>query len=255
MLGRHALGPIILRGSDIFNYYSNNNEIPIYHTISVVPALIKIRHLPIFRQKLLPEIGSIPSLVYKGRDFDFQGVRNYQLGDEVRSINWRVTAKFNQLATNEYALVQSARVFIIFDQTAFFIVGGLISIILIVMVNGKAEKFIQMEITETVRRAGEQERGFLRRNNLDLIFFIVGFGTLVLVLLQELGISFDLGVATILLALLGPFLFWIGGAAVVARLAVWIPSKTDPIVKRIGFLKDVSILIKGNRKWKLSKLI
>lgn len=136
--------------------------------------------------------------------------------------------------------------FIIFDQTAFFVVGGLIVIILIVMVNGKAQEFIQMEITETVRRTEEQEQGFLRRNNLDVIFFVVGFGTLVLVLLMELGISINLGPAAILLALLGPFLFWIGGAAVVARLAVWIPSKTDPIVRRIGFLKDVSILIRGN---------
>jgi ABC-type lipoprotein release transport system permease subunit len=32
----------------------------------------------------------------------------------------------------------------------------------------------------------------------------------------------------------------------VARIAIWIPSKTDPIIKRISFLKDVSILIKGN---------
>ena len=136
--------------------------------------------------------------------------------------------------------------FIIFDQTAFFVVGGLIVIILIVMVNGKAQEFIQMEITETVRRTDEKEQGFLRRNNLDIVFFAVGFGTLVLVILDESGISINLGPAVILLALLGPFLFWIGGAAVVARLAVWIPSKTDPLVRRIGFLKDVSILIKGN---------
>ncbi|MHA2246345.1 MAG: FtsX-like permease family protein [Candidatus Hodarchaeales archaeon] len=136
--------------------------------------------------------------------------------------------------------------FIIFDQTAFFVVGGLIVIILIVMVNGKAQEFIQMEITETVRRTDKEKQGFLRRNNLDIIFFIVGFGTLVLVILTELGVSINLGPAIILLALLGPFLFWIGGAAVVARLAIWIPSKTDPLVRRIGFLKDISILIKGN---------
>ncbi len=55
--------------------------------------------------------------MYKGRDFDFQGVREYQLGDEVRAINWRVTAKFNVLASNEYALDQAAKILIIFDHT------------------------------------------------------------------------------------------------------------------------------------------
>ena len=35
----------------------------------------------------------------------------------MRAINWRVTAKFNQLSTNEYALDQTARIFVIFDHT------------------------------------------------------------------------------------------------------------------------------------------
>jgi uncharacterized protein (DUF58 family) len=106
-----------LRASDIFHLYSTYREISVLSLVTVVPVLIKIRNLPVFRHKLLPETGSIPSLVYKGRDFDFQGVRDYQLGDEFRAINWRVTAKFNRLATNEYSLDQAARVFIIFDHT------------------------------------------------------------------------------------------------------------------------------------------
>ena len=115
--GRHSIGPVRLRASDVFHLYSNYREIQVLSLVTVVPALIKIRHLPVFRHRLLPETGSIPSLVYKGRDFDFQGVRDYQLGDEIRTINWRVTAKFNKLATNEYSLDQAARVYIIFDHT------------------------------------------------------------------------------------------------------------------------------------------
>ncbi|MHA2053292.1 MAG: DUF58 domain-containing protein [Candidatus Hodarchaeales archaeon] len=115
--GRHKIGPIYLRASDIFHYYHSFKEIRSFNPISVVPSLIKIRHLPVYRQRLLPESGSVPSLIYKGRDFDFQGVREYQLGDEVRSINWRVTAKYNDLATNEYALDQAAKILIIFDHT------------------------------------------------------------------------------------------------------------------------------------------
>ncbi|MHA1978755.1 MAG: FtsX-like permease family protein [Candidatus Hodarchaeales archaeon] len=137
--------------------------------------------------------------------------------------------------------------FFVLDQTALFVVGGLIVIILIVMVNGKANKFIEMEISETVRRTDELEKGnFLRRNNLDIVFFILGLVSLLLTLLPKFGVSIPLGPVGPILAIVGPILFWIGGAAVVARIAIWIPSKTDPIIKRIGFLKDVSILIKGN---------
>jgi ABC-type lipoprotein release transport system permease subunit len=140
------------------------------------------------------------------------------------------------------------RLLIDIDQVTLFVVGGFIVIILILMVNGKANTFISMEITETVRRVDETKReGFLRRNNLDIIFFGIGLFVLILVFLQEYGVNIpDLGPMVLILGLLGPPFFWIGGAAVVARLAIWLPSKTDPIVKRIGFLKDVSVLIKGN---------
>jgi ABC-type lipoprotein release transport system permease subunit len=137
--------------------------------------------------------------------------------------------------------------FIVFDQTALIVVGGLIVLILIIMVNGKANKFIEMEISETVRRTDVSEQGnFLRRTNLDRVFFGLGSVSLLLIYLSEFGFSVSLGPLGPILAIIGPILFWIGGAAVVARLAVWVPSKTDPIIKRIGFLKDVSILIKGN---------
>jgi uncharacterized protein (DUF58 family) len=115
--GRNDLGPVLVRGSDFFHFNSEFMEYPVYSSFDVVPSLIKLKYLPIYRHRLLPEIGYIPSLIYKGSDFDFQGVRDYQEGDEVRAINWRVTAKFNKLATNEYSLDQSARLFVIFDHT------------------------------------------------------------------------------------------------------------------------------------------
>jgi ABC-type antimicrobial peptide transport system permease subunit len=137
--------------------------------------------------------------------------------------------------------------FFYFDQTAFFIVGGLIVIILFLMVNGKSNTFIEMEIVESVRRTEETKKpNFLRRNNLDVVFFAIGLLVLIIVFLSEFGIAVSFGPFGIFLALLGPPFFWIGGAAVVARIAVWLPPKLDPIVKKIGFLKDVSILIKGN---------
>ncbi|MHA2243538.1 MAG: DUF58 domain-containing protein [Candidatus Hodarchaeales archaeon] len=115
--GRYSLGPVIVRGSDFFYFSSKVMKYSVYSSFDVVPTLMKLKTLPIHRYRLLPLTGYIPSLIYKGRDFDFQGVRDYKEGDEVRAINWRVTAKFNRLATNEYALDQSARLFIIFDHT------------------------------------------------------------------------------------------------------------------------------------------
>lgn len=115
--GRYTVGPVILKGSDILRFRTDIKEVQLITSFAVVPSLIKFRNLPIFRENLLPESGNIPSKLYKGRDFDFQGVREYYQNDELRAINWRVTAKFNKLHTNEYAFDQAARIFIIFDHT------------------------------------------------------------------------------------------------------------------------------------------
>lgn len=115
--GRFNIGPVLVRGADFFNFHSESIEYSVFSPFDVVPSLIKLKFLPMSRERLLPETGHIPSLIYKGRDFDFQGVRDHQEADELRTINWRVTAKFNKLATNEFALDQSARVFVLFDHT------------------------------------------------------------------------------------------------------------------------------------------
>ncbi|MHA1968338.1 MAG: DUF58 domain-containing protein [Candidatus Hodarchaeales archaeon] len=115
--GRFALGPVLVKTSDIFHFHSEIKQYPVISSFSVVPSLLKFRNLPIVQDNLLPESGNIPSRLYKGRDFDFQGVRAYSQNDELRTINWRITAKFDELHTNEYAFDQAARIFVIFDHT------------------------------------------------------------------------------------------------------------------------------------------
>ncbi len=116
--GRYAIGPLFLKGSDLFDKKSNYRKISSVQLVTCVPDFVKLQTLPISRDKLLPLGGSIPSRIYKGRDFDFQGVRPYQPNDELRSINWRVTAKYNTLATNEYALNQQSHIIIILDHSS-----------------------------------------------------------------------------------------------------------------------------------------
>ncbi|MHA1973346.1 MAG: FtsX-like permease family protein, partial [Candidatus Hodarchaeales archaeon] len=146
----------------------------------------------------------------------------------------------------EYAIKELPE-FFVFDEVAFYVVGGFIILILFFMTNGKINNFIQMEVIESVRRTETKKQNFLRRNNLDLIFFGIGILVLTLVLADELfGYHVDLGFVGGLLALLGPPMFWIGGAATVARVASWLPSKSDAFVKKLGFMKDIAILVKGN---------
>lgn len=137
--------------------------------------------------------------------------------------------------------------FLIFDRTTFFMVGGMIFLILYFMSNGKSNKFIDMEISETVRRVDDvKKEGWLRSTRLDIVLFAIGLLSLGIDIgnrFFDMGI--DLGIIQILLSIMGPFAFWIGGASFISILALWVPSKLDSLIKRVSFLKDVNILVKS----------
>ncbi|MFW9930020.1 MAG: FtsX-like permease family protein, partial [Candidatus Thorarchaeota archaeon] len=160
---------------------------------------------------------------------------------------WAIgTAKGFLSWNTDYAISQIPD-FLIYDQTAFIIVGGFVVLFLIYMVNSKSNTFIQMEISETVRESVEEHKGgWLKRNNFDLLFFIIGLIALFFALSSYYGFGFNFGIIQTIIEFLGPILFWIGGGALVARLAVWLPSRTDSLIKRLGFSKDIAIFIKAN---------
>ena len=65
--------------------------------------LRKVRQIEIRSNRLVSEAlaGSYHS-AFKGQGIDFEEVREYQAGDEVRSIDWNVTAKMNAPFVKQY---------------------------------------------------------------------------------------------------------------------------------------------------------
>ena len=58
--------------------------------------------------------GETPSL-FKTKGMDFSEVRSYQAGDDIRQIDWRVTAKYGKPFTKLYVEEKEQRVFFLLD--------------------------------------------------------------------------------------------------------------------------------------------
>jgi len=78
--------------------------------------LKKIRHLEIKTKGLTRHIfsGQYHS-AFKGRGMAFSEVRNYQIGDEVRTIDWNVTARFNDPYVKVFEEERELTVMLIID--------------------------------------------------------------------------------------------------------------------------------------------
>jgi len=88
--------------------------------LSEIKDLLKrIRELEIKTKGLVDGMmaGSYKSKI-RGRGIEFSEVREYVLGDDVRHIDWNVTARTNKLHVKEFVEERDLRVYVIFDNSA-----------------------------------------------------------------------------------------------------------------------------------------
>ncbi len=78
--------------------------------------LRKIKHIEIYTKRLLKGtlIGDSRS-AQKGTGFEFDQIREYQVGDDVRSIDWNASARMNSLLVKQYIEERSRTIFLVVD--------------------------------------------------------------------------------------------------------------------------------------------
>lgn len=65
--------------------------------------------------------------VFKGQGIEFSDIREYKPGDDIRSIDWKVTARFNQPFIKEFIEERDLRVYFAFDMSASGVFGTSVS--------------------------------------------------------------------------------------------------------------------------------
>ncbi len=86
--------------------------------------LDKVRRIQILTSRMVTDVmsGHYES-VFKGRGMEFSEVRPYQVGDDVRAIDWNVTARTGSPHIKEYVEERELTVMILFDASTSLDVG------------------------------------------------------------------------------------------------------------------------------------
>ena len=82
-------------------------------------TLRRIRRIELYTRRLVNEsfAGAYHS-VFKGRGMAFDAVRPYQPGDDVRDIDWNVTARANEAFVKRYREERELTVMLMLDSSA-----------------------------------------------------------------------------------------------------------------------------------------
>lgn len=82
--------------------------------VRVLPPFLSRRHLPARLARLREIDGNLPALV-RGQGSEFDSLREYVAGDDVRSIDWRATARRSEVVVRTWRPERDRRVVIVLD--------------------------------------------------------------------------------------------------------------------------------------------
>lgn len=101
-----AIGPLGLAG--------RQSSHPVPWTVRILPPFLSRKHLPSRLAKLRELDGMVPVLI-RGQGTEFDSLREYVVGDDVRSIDWRATARRNDVVVRTWRPERDRRVVIVVD--------------------------------------------------------------------------------------------------------------------------------------------
>ncbi|QZA07507.1 DUF58 domain-containing protein [Mycolicibacter heraklionensis] len=101
-----SIGPLGLAGRQ------RSRQVPGH--VRVLPPFLSRRHLPARLARLREVDGNLPALV-RGQGSEFDSLREYVVGDDVRSIDWRATARRSEVVVRTWRPERDRRVVIVLD--------------------------------------------------------------------------------------------------------------------------------------------
>jgi uncharacterized protein (DUF58 family) len=101
-----CIGPLGLAG--------RQRSIGVAGTVRVLPPFLSRKHLPARLARLREIDGMLPVLV-RGRGTEFDSLREYVVGDDVRSIDWRATARRSDVVVRTWRPERDRRVLVVLD--------------------------------------------------------------------------------------------------------------------------------------------
>lgn len=110
---RHA-GPVTVRTMGPLRLAGRQRSFAVPAQVRVLPEFASRKHLP-SRLRRLREIDGRTAVRLKGAGAEFDSMREYVIGDDVRSIDWRTSARRGDVVVKTFRPERDRRVLIVLD--------------------------------------------------------------------------------------------------------------------------------------------
>lgn len=112
--GRREADRVTIRAAGPLRLAGRQESRPVAGEVLVLPPFRSRRHLP-SRLALLREMDGRSAVMTRGQGTEFDSLREYVIGDDVRSIDWRATARSSDVVVRTWRPERDRRVVVVLD--------------------------------------------------------------------------------------------------------------------------------------------
>lgn len=115
--GEYFFEDVFFQISSLFNLAGRKIEIPAKQSFQVFPSILQMKkyELMVFQQQKVES--GIKKIRRLGNNSEFEQIRNYVQGDEIKRINWKATSRGRELMVNQYQEEKSQHIYCIVDKS------------------------------------------------------------------------------------------------------------------------------------------
>lgn len=115
--GEYMFGDVFILMRSVFFLASRRIELPLNQKIHVYPSVYQMKkyELLVFQQQKISS--GIKKIRRLGNNSEFEQIKTYVQGDELKTINWKATSRKNELMVNQYQEEKSQSVYFIIDKS------------------------------------------------------------------------------------------------------------------------------------------
>jgi uncharacterized protein (DUF58 family) len=114
--GEYAFGNIILYIKSMLGLLKNRHIIEASQTVPVYPSFMQMRKYELLSQTTIQSEQGNKRMRKLGHSMEFDNIKEYVRGDDIRTINWKATARKASLMVNNYTDERSQQVYCIIDK-------------------------------------------------------------------------------------------------------------------------------------------
>ncbi|MFT4661589.1 MAG: hypothetical protein ACI8XB_001867 [Patiriisocius sp.] len=109
--GEYAFGDIVLYAQSFLSIFKRRITLSSAKVVNVYPSIMQMKSFELIAFSRVATMSGVKKLRRIGASYEFEKIKSYVQGDDIRHINWKATGKRSQLMVNLFEIERSQPIY------------------------------------------------------------------------------------------------------------------------------------------------